>query len=60
MVVCCLHQARRCLRITPWFAGALLAAPVHLFYITDIDTITTRTERAAEEGTVEPLLPSSA
>ena len=41
-------------------AGALLAAPVHLFSITDIDTTLKRSQEAAEQGSAEPLLPERA
>jgi aquaporin Z len=40
--------------------GGLLAAPVHLFFVSDIDTLQCRTHRAIEEGSIEPLLPNTA
>ena len=40
-------------------AGALLAAPCHLFSITDVSTMLDRAEEAIEQRSVDPLLPSS-
>jgi glycerol uptake facilitator-like aquaporin len=40
--------------------GSFLAAPVHLFFVSDLDTVQSRAQRALEEGSVEPLLPNTA